>query len=381
MEETSTLLLAQSGNTILQAEILLPCTDLQQTLKFYTDDLSFVVDSIFPADEPLVAVISGYGIRLRLQIGLECDAGHLRLQVSGKFPRSITAPNGTTIEFINFDRPIQMPKEQQTFVLTKMNQQSNWHLGRAGMKYRDLIPGRQGGRFIASHIQIADAGPVGDYVHFHKIRFQMIYCYKGWAKLVYEDQGPEFILQAGDCVLQPPQIRHRVLESSAGLEVIEIGSPAEHETHADQQLRLPTANILLNREYGGQKFVRHQATEATWLPWRIEGFISRDIGIDDATKGLVGAYVVKVENIKPPTVCLHEQEFLFIFVLTGSLELFCESFGNNDLTAGDSFVIPAKTAHSLKALSNDLEMLEVRLSAAFETTTVQAVQTVHQGEA
>ena len=73
-----------------------------------------------------------------------------------------------------------------------------------------------------SHIRILKAGPVSDYVHFHKIRFQMIFCNKGWAKLVYEDQGSPFIFQAGDCILQPPEIRHQVLENSDGFEVVEI---------------------------------------------------------------------------------------------------------------------------------------------------------------
>ena len=73
---------------------------------------------------------------------------------------------------------------------------------------------------------------MADYVHYHNVRFQIIYCYKGWVRVVYEDQGTPFVLQAGDCVLQPPRIRHRVIESSPGLEVIEIASPAEHETFA-----------------------------------------------------------------------------------------------------------------------------------------------------
>ena len=52
---------------------------------------------------------------------------------------------------------------------------------------------------------------------------------RGWVRLVYEDQGEPFVLKAGDLVLQPPEIRHRVLESSTGLEVVEIASPAVHE--------------------------------------------------------------------------------------------------------------------------------------------------------
>ena len=147
------------------------------------------------------------------------------------------------------------------------------------MQYRDLIPGRLGGQFIASHIRIPDGGETPDYVHYHKVRFQMIYCKTGWVRVVYEDQGPPFILEAGDCVLQPPEIRHRVLESSAGLEVIEISSPAIHETWADHELILPTSQHLPERIFNGQKFVRHQAKTAEWKPSRYEGFEERDTGI------------------------------------------------------------------------------------------------------
>ena len=37
------------------------------------------------------------------------------------------------------------------------------------MLYRDLIPGRLGGRYIASHITIPEGGPVADWVHYHRI--------------------------------------------------------------------------------------------------------------------------------------------------------------------------------------------------------------------
>ena len=42
---------------------------------------------------------------------------------------------------------------------------------------------------VASHIRVGTDGPVPDYVHFHRVQFQIIYCVRGWAKLVYEDAG------------------------------------------------------------------------------------------------------------------------------------------------------------------------------------------------
>jgi quercetin dioxygenase-like cupin family protein len=135
--------------------------------------------------------------------------------------------------------------------------QSAWIKGRAGMEYRDLIPNRLGGKVIASLIRLAEGGEVPDYVHYHKIAFQVIYCMRGRIKVVYEDQGKPFWLERGDLILQPPEIRHRVLECTAGAEVIEISSPAEHETWVDHDLELPNHTTDHERLFGGRRFYRH----------------------------------------------------------------------------------------------------------------------------
>ncbi len=134
-----------------------------------------------------------------------------------------------------------------------------WHRGRAGMDYRDLVPDRRGGALIASHIRIEHGGPVPDYVHYHDVRVQLIYCLHGWVRLVYEDQGDPFVMTAGDCVVQPPHIRHRVLDCAAGLEVIEVASPAVHATHVDHELVLPTPRRV--RTYADQRFAWCRAGE------------------------------------------------------------------------------------------------------------------------
>ena len=40
---------------------------------------------------------------------------------------------------------------------------------------------------------------------FSQVGFQLIFCYRGWVEVVYEDQGAPFVLHAGDCVIQGPE--------------------------------------------------------------------------------------------------------------------------------------------------------------------------------
>ena len=228
------------------------------------------------------------------------------------------------------------------------------------MRYRDLVPSRLGGRVIASHIHIPSGGPVPDYVHYHRISFQMIYCKSGWVRVVYEDQGESFVMQAGDCVLQPPEIRHRVLESSDNLEVIEIGSPAEHETFAEHKITLPTLTLRPDRDFSGQKFVRHIATETQWLPWRFPGFVSRNTGIDKATAGFASAETVRGEVGATITDTKKSHELFFVFVLNGSASLITKDSNQKTiLNVNSSVALPSNCEFKLEITSPNTELLVV----------------------
>jgi quercetin dioxygenase-like cupin family protein len=194
------------------------------------------LESIFPADEPHSAVLTHDGMTVRLRSRPDAAAPSARL-----------------------------PEFRPEFLVTRAGAAPAQ--GRAGMRYRDLIPSRLGGRYVASHISIDEGGPVADWVHFHRVAVQLICVRKGWVRVVYEDQGPPFVMGAGDTVLQPPGIRHRVLESAPGLEVIEITCPALHETLADHAMNLPNARSDPGRRFGGQRFVHHVAATAAWTPW------------------------------------------------------------------------------------------------------------------
>ena len=295
------------------------CSDLSAALETWRGD-GFRLDSIYPADDPHTAILTRAGEAVRLT----------------------NRPDAL--------RPAdELPPFHPDFILARV--ESPEGEGRAGMLYRDLIPGRLGGRYVASLIGIPDGGPVADWVHFHRIALQFIYVRRGWVRVVYEDKGEAFVIEAGDLVLQQPHIRHRVLESSAGLEVVEVGCPALHETLADHELVLPTA-MDAERTFGGQRFLHHVAAVTTWT--KFNGGEAQETSIRDATGGLAEVRTIRGGEVEFPA---HDGELVFGFVLNGSAHL---EFGAGfDVGSNDAFVIPPGEPWSLREGSDDFRLLHV----------------------
>ena len=358
----------------IRAEVRLPTEDLGQDLPFYTKTLGMRLDMIYPADNPEVAVLSGHGLRLRIQKGAEEAPGALRILTEepdrfadGK--RELTAPNGTRIEIDELNPPLVLPPTEHAFVVRRLADQAPWIIGRAGMAYRDLVPSRLGGAMIASHIRVPD-GPVPDMVHFHKVGFQLIFCIHGWVDVLYEDQGDVRRLHAGDCFIQPPRIRHRVVHAADGIEVIEIGVPAEHITEIDHEMTLPTPVARADREWDGQRFVHSLAKDGVFEPFRIPGFEARDTTINENTKGVASVMVARPAGKQESPWTRHNSDILFNFVMSGEMMLEGEDKDPYRLTAGDAFVIPPGMATRYANATEDLQLLEVNLPGTFETTVL-----------
>jgi mannose-6-phosphate isomerase-like protein (cupin superfamily) len=300
------------------SELDLICADFNGALALLRR-LGARLDIIFPADAPHSAVLRHEGVTIRLRAG--ADVAEPAAELPAFRPEFVVARAGDAAE------------------------------GRAGMLYRDLVPSRLGGRYIASHIVIDEDGPVADWVHYHRIAVQLICVRRGWVRVVYQDQGEPFVMGAGDMVLQPPGIRHRVLESGGGLEVVEITCPALHETFADHDMTLPNGPAKPGRRYGGQHFLHHRAAAAPWTAWH--GGEAQETGIAEATAGLAEARVVR-GSVEVPA---HVGELVFGFVLEGSAALDRE--GTHPLGPTDAFVIPPGEAWHLRDASPDFRLLHV----------------------
>ena len=297
---------------------VIACRDLTATIAEY-EARGLRLDMIAPADAPRTALMSG-------------PDGRVHLESSQPAPcRPDWSPDALVV--IRADTATDAP-------------------GRAGMHYRDLIPSRMDGRFIVSRISIPEGGPVPDYVHYHRVGFQIIYCLHGWVRVLYQDQGPALTMVAGDCVLQPPGIRHRVLEASPGLTVLEVASPAEHETWRDHTLELPTAVILPARTFEGQRFVHSIAATSPWQPGPWPGFEVQETGIGAASAGHGEVRRLRSRPPEARTERLRQQRvFSLLMSISGRLTVHGPTLGEHRLDPGDACLIPTGAEFSLSAAS------------------------------
>jgi mannose-6-phosphate isomerase-like protein (cupin superfamily) len=120
---------------------------------------------------------------------------------------------------------------KQTFVASHLKDTKFEPGLRAYAHYRDLGIAKATGGLAQAHvirlIPPCDPKEVSKR-HYHDVDFQMIYVLKGWMKGEYE--GEVITMREGSCWLQPPKIKHTVLDYSGDCELLEIILPADFDT-------------------------------------------------------------------------------------------------------------------------------------------------------
>jgi hypothetical protein len=128
-------------------------------------------------------------------------------------------------------KPKAKPRKQ-TFVASHLNPNAFEGGLRSYAKYRDLGMAAATNGLAQAHVikMIPPCDPaVVSKRHYHDVEFQMIYVLKGWIKGEYDGAG-EVTMVEGSCWLQPPKIKHTVLDYSDDCELLEIILPAEFDT-------------------------------------------------------------------------------------------------------------------------------------------------------
>ena len=123
----------------------------------------------------------------------------------------------------------------QTFAYSHAREEDFTQGLRSYARYRDLGFAKATTGAAVAHV-IRFTEPCSDEVrvwHTHDVEFQMVYVLKGWITTEM-DGHPPVKMVAGSSWLQPPRIRHRVVDYSVGCEVLEVVLPADFETAMEE---------------------------------------------------------------------------------------------------------------------------------------------------
>jgi hypothetical protein len=129
-------------------------------------------------------------------------------------------------------KPKAKTRPKQTFNVNHLREEDFLADGlRTYAKYRDLGMSKATSGLLQAHV-IRLLPPCDPAVvskrHYHDVDLQMIYVLNGWIKGEYD--GEVVTMRKGAAWLQPPRIKHTVLDYSDDCELLEIILPAEFKT-------------------------------------------------------------------------------------------------------------------------------------------------------
>jgi len=129
-------------------------------------------------------------------------------------------------------QPKAKTRPKQTFNVNHLREEDFLADGlRTYAKYRDLGMSKATSGLLQAHV-IRLLPPCDPAVvskrHYHDVDLQMIYVLNGWIKGEYD--GEVVTMRKGAAWLQPPRIKHTVLDYSDDCELLEIILPAEFKT-------------------------------------------------------------------------------------------------------------------------------------------------------
>ena len=142
-----------------------------------------------------------------------------------------TARRATPVRRSARGRPKAKARPKQDFMVNHHREEDFEEGLRSYAKYRDLGVAKATRGMVQAHVirMVPPCDPaVVSKRHYHDVDFQMIYVLKGWMKGEYD--GREVTVRAGSCWIQPPRIKHTVLDYSDDCELLEIILPAEFDT-------------------------------------------------------------------------------------------------------------------------------------------------------
>lgn len=119
------------------------------------------------------------------------------------------------------------------------------------------------------------------------------------------------------------------------------------------------------------KLVSQLTSDSYVQSYRRGYYVTRDLGLAEASNGDIGMNVHRVSGTPQPTGWhYHECHFQIVYVLAGWSDLQFEDGESVRLTAGDCVNIPAGMRHNETAASEDYEALELTSPPRINTIDV-----------
>jgi hypothetical protein len=101
----------------------------------------------------------------------------------------------------------------------------------------------------------------------------------------------------------------------------------------------------------------------------------RDLGMNEATRGMVQAHVIRfVPPCRPEEVSkrhYHDVDFQMVYVLKGWIKTEIDGQGEITMRAGSCWIQPPRIEHVVLDYSDDCEVLEIVLPADFKTVELE----------
>jgi len=114
--------------------------------------------------------------------------------------------------------------------------------------------------------------------------------------------------------------------------------------------------------------VSHRATSRFEAGGLRSHYEYRDLGMEAATSGMVGAHVIRVASVDATSPAhTHSLTFQMIYILKGWVVFDYDGVGEVRLEEGSCAYQPPGIRHAELAHSEDLEILEITMPAQFET--------------
>jgi hypothetical protein len=101
----------------------------------------------------------------------------------------------------------------------------------------------------------------------------------------------------------------------------------------------------------------------------------RDLGIADATRGMVRAHVIRfIPPCRPEEgskLHYHDVDFQMVYVLKGWIKTEFDGQGAITMRTGSAWIQPPRIEHKVLDYSDDCEVLEIILPADFKTVELE----------